>query len=94
MTDTDVAFLLYCRSCSCDRHDLYLRMSHENLGNKNVYILNFGKVSITNQTKPAQSTREGGLISLGLASQETVTQVSPEPRCRLGLPIRVGVDQA
>ena len=31
-------------------------MSHENLGNKNVYILNFGKVSITNQTKPAQST--------------------------------------
>ena len=24
MTDTDVAFLLYCRSCSCDRHDLYL----------------------------------------------------------------------
>jgi len=31
-------------------------MSHENFGNKNVYILNFGKVSITNQTKPAQST--------------------------------------
>jgi hypothetical protein len=26
-------------------------------------------------------SREGGLISLGLASQETVTQVSPEPRC-------------
>jgi hypothetical protein len=25
-------------------------------------------------------SREGGLISLGLASQETVTQVSPEPR--------------
>ena len=24
---------------------------------------------------------EGGLTSLGLASQETVTQVSPEPRC-------------
>ena len=24
MTDTDVAFLLYCRSCPCDRHDLYL----------------------------------------------------------------------
>ena len=24
MTDTDVAFLLYSRSCSCDRHDLYL----------------------------------------------------------------------
>ena len=24
MTDTDVAFLLYYRSCSCDRHDLYL----------------------------------------------------------------------
>ena len=26
-------------------------------------------------------SREGGLTSLGLASQETVTQVSPEPRC-------------
>ena len=38
-------------------------------------------------------SREGGLISLGLASQETVTQVSPEPRCRLGHPIRVGVDR-
>ena len=38
-------------------------------------------------------SREGGLTSLGLASQETVTQVSPEPRCRLGLPIRVGVDR-
>ena len=24
MTDTDVAFLLCCRSCPCDRHDLYL----------------------------------------------------------------------
>jgi len=24
MTDTDVAFLLYYRSCPCDRHDLYL----------------------------------------------------------------------
>ena len=24
MTDTDVAFLLYCRSCPGDRHDLYL----------------------------------------------------------------------
>ncbi len=24
MTDTDVAFLLYCRSCPCDRHNLYL----------------------------------------------------------------------
>jgi len=24
MTDTDVAFPPYCRSCSCDRHDLYL----------------------------------------------------------------------
>ena len=23
MTDTDVAFLLYYRSCSCNRHDLY-----------------------------------------------------------------------
>ena len=24
MTDTDVAFLLYYRSCPCDRYDLYL----------------------------------------------------------------------
>jgi hypothetical protein len=24
MTDTGVAFLLYCRSCPCNRHDLYL----------------------------------------------------------------------
>ena len=31
-------------------------------------------------------------VKRALASQETVTQVSPEPRCRLGLPIRVGVD--
>ena len=29
-------------------------MSHENLENKNVYILNFGKVSTTNQTKRNQ----------------------------------------
>ncbi len=38
-------------------------------------------------------SREGGMTSLGLPTQETVTQVSPEPRCRLGLPIRVGVDR-
>ena len=29
-------------------------MSHEHLENKNVYILNFGKVSTTNQTKRTQ----------------------------------------
>ena len=29
-------------------------MSHENFENKNVYILNFGKVSTTNQTKRNQ----------------------------------------
>ena len=29
-------------------------MSHANIGNKNVYILNFGKVSTTNQTKRNQ----------------------------------------
>ena len=29
-------------------------MSHENFENKNVYILNFGKVSTTNQTKRTQ----------------------------------------
>ncbi len=32
-------------------------MCRENLGNKNVYILNFGKVSITNQTKLAKVLR-------------------------------------
>ena len=31
-------------------------MSHEKFRNKNVYILNFRKVSSTNQTKPSQST--------------------------------------
>jgi hypothetical protein len=30
---------------------------------------------------------------VSLASQETVTQVSPESRCRLGHPIRLGVDR-
>ena len=40
-------------------------------------------------------SREGGPTSLGLGVllRETVTRVSKEPLCRLGLPIRLGVGQ-
>ena len=41
-------------------------MSHENIGNKNVYILNFRKVSTTNQTKRNQRdarTAEGDALT-------------------------------
>ena len=39
-------------------------MSHENFGNKNVYILNFRKNSSTNQTKRNQRDAEGDARSL------------------------------
>ena len=44
--------------------------------------MEFGSVTLKiNGGNHVVLSREDGLISLGLASQETVTQVSPESRC-------------
>ena len=69
MTDTDVAFLLYYRSCPCDRHDLYLPSIPASLQT-------LGRFECAAASAPAHH-------GLGIISLLTLTLVFSEPSGRL-----------